>query len=63
MRTDVLITMVDDILGNDGLCGGCGILEADNEKNNIEVYGSCSACRRAAATEIIRRLWKDLVEE
>ena len=56
MRTDVLIEIVDSLLGDDTLCGGCGILRDKGEEDNVNVYGSCGMCRRKAANEVIALL-------
>lgn len=47
-----LIAIVDGILGDNSLCGGCQY----GETKGHEEYGSCSNCRRVAANEIIKIL-------
>lgn len=50
-----LIAIVDGILGNDSLCGGCQY----GETKGHEEYGSCDKCRRVAADEIIEILKRE----
>lgn len=47
-----LIAMVDGLLGDDALCGGC---EYGEEQGHVE-YGSCANCRRICADKIIEIL-------
>ena len=47
-----LIAMVDGLLGDDALCGGC---EYGEVPGHVE-YGSCASCRRICADEIIKIL-------
>lgn len=47
-----LIAMVDGLLGNDALCGGCKY----GDKRGYDEYGSCANCRRICADKIIEIL-------
>ena len=47
-----LIAMVDGLLGDDDLCGGCDY----GDKQGVDEYGSCAKCRRICADKIIEIL-------